>query len=81
MAGFPVLVKHGDFPCYRGESSGSGDDMAAYLLGVLGPALQDLGAPRRCLGLGPSWCDISRGVLERGHEAVGLVLTGGQQVS
>jgi len=67
-----VLVKHDDFLCYRGESSGSGDDMAAYLLRVFGLALQNLGAPRRCLGLCPSWCGIGRGVLERSHEAVAL---------
>ena len=76
-----MLVKHGDFLCHRGESINSGDDMVARLLGVLGLALQDLDAPPRCLGLDPSWCGIGCGVLERGHEAIGLVLTGGQQVS
>ena len=81
MAGYPVLAEQDDFLCYRGESSGGGDDVVAHFRGVIGPALQRLGAPYRRLGLGRLLFDPRRGVLERGREAIGLVLAGGQQVS
>ena len=81
VSGFRVLAKPGDFLCYRGESSGSGDDLLACLLRMFGLPLQHLGAPRRCLGPCPFWCDIDRSVLKRGHEAIGLLLAGSQQLS
>jgi hypothetical protein len=77
MAGFPVLVKQGDFLGYRGQGSGGGGDVVAHLPGAVGPALQHLAAPRRVLGLCLFWCESGRGVLERGDEAVGLVLAVG----
>ena len=80
MAGIPVLVKQGDFLCYRSQSPGRGDDVVAHFLGAVGPAPQPLGAPHRRLGLYPFWRHPRRGVLERGREATGLVLAGGQQV-
>ena len=49
--------------------------------GVVGPALQRLGAPYRRLGLGRLLFDPRRGVLERGREAIGLVFAGGQHIS
>jgi len=79
MAGFPA--KQGDFLCYRGQSSGSGDDVVPHLLGAVGLVLQSLGAPHRGLGLGPFRRHPSRGVPERGHQAIGLLLAGRQQIS
>ena len=81
MAGFPDLVQQGDFLGYRGQSPGSGDELVVYLPGAVGPALQLLGAPHRSLGPCPFRCHPGRGVLERGHEAIGLLLAGRQQIS
>ena len=81
MARHPVLAEQGDFLCYRGQSSGSGHNVVAHLPGVVGPALQRLGVPHRGLGLCRLLFDPRRGALERGREAIGLVLAGGQQVS
>ena len=53
MAGLPVLVKQGDFLCYRSQSSSSGDDVVVHLPGAAGPALQRLDAPHRRLGRYP----------------------------
>ena len=50
-----MLVKQGDFLCYRGQGSGGGDDLVAHLPGAVGPVLRCLGAPsaslRRANGL------------------------------
>jgi hypothetical protein len=81
IAGFQVLTSQGDFLCYRGESPGSGDDPAAPLLHAFHLALQSLFAPHRCAGLCPFRCDSRRRVLEHGHEPIGLVLAGRQQIT
>jgi hypothetical protein len=62
MAGFPVLVKQGDFLCCRSQSSGGDDDVVAHLLGAVGPALQSLGPPHRGLGLAAAGPDLHRPV-------------------
>jgi hypothetical protein len=71
----------GDFLCYDGQGRLGGDDPVAQFPGALGPVLQSLSAPHRVLSLHPFRRNSGRGVLKHGHEAVGLVFAGGQQVS
>jgi len=78
MAGFQAKMNPGDFLCYDGQGRRGGDDPVAQVPGVLGPVLQGLSAPHRGLSLRPFRRNPGRGVLKRGHQAVGLVAAGGQ---
>jgi hypothetical protein len=75
-----VLTGRGDFLRYRGERPGCGDDPVVQLLCTFGPAVQSNFPFSSVRCPGPRRCDIRRRVLERDHEAFGLLLAGRQQI-
>ncbi len=81
MTALQVLINPGDFLCYRGQGRGSGDNSPAQFLRMVKLALQGPCPLRRCPGRCPLRGNMRRRVLELGHPAIGLILTGRQQIS